>query len=748
MSEEVVPRKLTDEEIEHILSFIPMPDALTRKHAEFIRLQLVQSLREQIKEIDLTPDGIDDFINHIVGQFESSRIKTGSMVGLWATESHGNKIQQDSLNTVHKAGAADSRGAGGAVERLKELLLKQPSKISTDTDSCTIIFKDIQTRQSIKLQRKPEIVYINVAMLLSSSNPYIIEYQSVLFPDEVLPSWYEPFCSIFSIPLPDTSNKDRKLLRLFLDIEHMMELKVLMSDVRKALLAYNSKVLNFYVSPLYMGVVDIWAIEEELHTLGNGIMGRDVEIDIFNILYGFAEKLNTLRVKGIPGIRDVDPQMTNIWQLLTKDQPNKHVRDNVYEYRIYPLSESMLEWDRVEAMFKFFNIDIIDHDPWKSVTLDGGGNNRPPPHKIITQAMDEDRKIDTEFQKEAIASGRRIVTRPMSPDRPSYWVELWYGRTIGTNLRELIMREDVNPRLMISNKPSEVLEVFGIFAARRVLLEEIYKAYQGGREEPAFNARHMSIIADFTTHTGIILPNNSLASQDRSTLSKATFARHFDTLMGTAMGVSENLADVSSAIMTGVRLRIGPRAFEYENTINRGITAEEIKRAMQAGSKSSEEIDRLMQTITAEGEDEPLFGEDIEGGEELDDEENDIIDDDAMEAIARGATGRGLAGKRVTFMEEEIEAAGVVIQDDDIGEIPVVAEEVLPPPDAPQVSTALKETMKKLKKPFTQAISDNREDVKRMKQQRHCASGVAPHQSSATARKFTEDLDDIEDLSD
>src|SRR6185437_8085359 len=315
---------------------------------------------------------------------------------------------------------------------------------------------------------------------------------------------------------------------------------------RKALLAYNSKVLNFYNSPLYQGIVDIWAIEDEVHNVGVDMKG-DMEVDIFNLLYGLAEGLHKLGVKGIPGIKDVEPAKVDIWQMLTKDQPSKKVRDNVYEYKIYVPSRALLSWERILQMFNFFKIDVVDYDEANStyMVLDG---KTAPPHDIIAKALKEDKQVDAEYQKEAIAEKKRIFTRPMTPDRPSYWAEFWYGRTTGTNLREILMREDVEPRLTTSNKPYEVLQIFGIIAARRVLLEEIYKSYQGGREEPAFNARHMSLLPDFTTYTGILLPNNSLAVQDRSTLSKATFARHFDTLMSTAMGVSENLADVSSAI--------------------------------------------------------------------------------------------------------------------------------------------------------------------------------------------------------
>ncbi len=749
MSDPSRPRKLTEDELENILNHLPEPDAITKRHVEDIRRQLMNFIRDELEDEELCPDGIADFIQIMVQQFNSSRIGTGMTVGLWATESHGNKIQQDSLNTVHKAGAADSRGAGGAVERMKSLLLKQPGKVSTDMDSCTIIFKDIHTRQEIKLLKKPEIVFVDIATLLSTSNPYLIEYHVTLFPDGVLPSWYEPYCEAFALKLPDMTNKNRKLLRLFLDVEVMVELKVIMSDIRRALVAYDSRLFNFYLSPLHMGVVDIWAIEEEYYNSGNP-KSSDIETDIFNVLYRFAGGLNKLRVKGIPGIRDVDPVKVDIWNLLTKDQPRKHIENHVYKYRIYSPAVSLLEWSRIADMFTFFGIDVLDYSFGTEsdyMVLDGGSKGAAP-HEIIDRALTEDRQKDTEYQKEAIDAKQRIVTRPVTPDRPIYWTEFWYARTVGTNLREILIREDVNPRLTISNKPAEVLNVFGVAAARRVLLEEIYKAYQGGREDPAFNARHMSLIADFTTYSGIIMPNNSLALQARSTLSKATSARQFETLMEAAMGTTDNLADVSSAIMVGSRLRIGPRAFEYENTVNKGVTAEEIRRAMQTGAESSEEIDQLMQTLAsgAGGEaEEPLFGEDIEAGEDGgvadEDDEGHFYSEELVEALERGG------GENA---DDE-----VIIKDDDEG-LEVIEDD----PDDPtngdigggvrdrHLSSALRHTIEKFKVPLAQAASDSRADVQKSMSCSRPRRNPAPSRKSATARTFTGDLEEIENMAD
>lgn len=638
------PRKLTEDELERIINSIPRPFALTEAHAEVAKEQISEVLRAQLQDEEVSPDGIDELIERLINQFEASRVLPGTMVGLSATQSQANLITQASLSAVHKAGTAGMRGASGAVGRLRELFAKQPSKLPSENDACNIIFKDIQTQKTILRDRRSELVCVNLAGLLKNSAegvPYEIEYQSTLFGTKGLPEWYYAFSSLYEVKLPelDSVHSTTKILRLHLDIIRLVEYRILLSEIRKALLATNSRILRFYISPLSIGIIDIWVLEEELHSYGHDITG-DLEVDAFNHLYTMASWIDKIAIRGTPGIRDVVATEINIWKFMTNEQSYRHVRDNIYEYRLANIWQSLMDWDRPEMFWNFLNIKIVskdeNHGSW--VVLDGVTR---APHHIINDASIADKKQATDEQTEALVAKKTIVTPESTPDKLRYWSTLWYARTIGTNLREIIMRDDVDSRFTISNKIFEVLDLYGITAARRVILEELYQAYGGKRDEPEFSVRHYSIMADFVSHTGVIRPSNNLAIQARSTLSKATYARQFSTLVSPSVfGIREDIGDVSSSIMIGTRAKIGPRAFEYQSSTTSGLTTSQIRAALQTGSKSSDEIDKLV-SLLASTVDEPLYSTTPDIGEFGAPQNSGFVDDaeDVDAVLAHEAEG-------------------------------------------------------------------------------------------------------------
>lgn len=609
------PRRLTEEEIERVITAIPYPHAITEKHSIFARDQIVSIIRSELMSIDLCPSGLDELTERIVTQFEESRVKPGSMVGFAAAEAPSARFTQDNLSAVHKAGQAGMRGTGGAVGRIADLVSKQQSKAASDYDACTVFFSDIQTQHSIMHQKRPEMVSINISALLQVERPYAIEYHSVLFPGKILPEWYAVYSKLYGVPMPDLDQRDNaKVLRLYFDIERVVEYRVMVSEIRRSLLSSNSRVVRFYVSPMSIGVVDIWALDEEFHSYGMDISG-DPELDSFNLLHGFAARLNLLGVKGIPGIRDVQADKFDIWSMMTMGQSQRRLNGNVYEYRLSSIWPMRFGWERAQLLWKFVGVTMVDRDQTGAnawVILDGGAKGAP--HDIIREAIGNDENAALDYQKKAVAAGKSIVTRPTTPANATYWSQLWYAKTVGTNLREIMVRDDVDPRYTISNRPFEVLEMYGIIAARRIMLEELYLAFSGGRDKPDFSVRHFSILADFVCHTGVIRPISNLLIQGRSTLSKATFARQFNTLVTPAIhGVDEPIGDVSAAIMIASRAAIGPRAFEYDQNVNEGITAEEIKASLRSGSRSSSaELDKLIATLS-ETADAPLYITGIEG---------------------------------------------------------------------------------------------------------------------------------------
>ena len=85
------PRLLTDEEIADILSVIPKIKSAASEVAVYNEEYMFKTLKEQFKEILVTPLAIDDMKDEVLRQFMESVIKAGTSVGVNAAEAMGGK---------------------------------------------------------------------------------------------------------------------------------------------------------------------------------------------------------------------------------------------------------------------------------------------------------------------------------------------------------------------------------------------------------------------------------------------------------------------------------------------------------------------------------------------------------------------------------------------------------------------------------------------------------------------------------
>lgn len=155
-----VPRKLQDDEIELIASFITagyhnftnLPTTLVRvtENARSI-------LKKCLKFAVLYEEVIPDFCKEIQDMYESSKIQVGCSVGMIAACSIGEPTTQLTLNTFHLAGTGRDVSIG--VPRLNELMsTSKPEK--QKKPSGTFYFNDDKlrdyTEQLKELRNKPE----------------------------------------------------------------------------------------------------------------------------------------------------------------------------------------------------------------------------------------------------------------------------------------------------------------------------------------------------------------------------------------------------------------------------------------------------------------------------------------------------------------------------------------------------------------------------------------------------------------
>ena len=133
----------------------------------------------------------------------------------------------------------------------------------------------------------------------------------------------------------------------------------------------------------------------------------------------------------------------------------------------------------------------------------------------------------------------------------------WTLETDGTNLFDIFNSEYVDYKRTLSNDVIEIYEVLGIEAARQALMEEVTNVM---KDASYINNRHISILIDIMTNTGILTPINrqGINRGDVGPLAKCSFEDTTDQLIKAGIfGEKDKLQGVSSNIMMGQTIKAG-----------------------------------------------------------------------------------------------------------------------------------------------------------------------------------------------
>ena len=95
--------------------------------------------------------------------------------------------------------------------------------------------------------------------------------------------------------------------------------------------------------------------------------------------------------------------------------------------------------------------------------------------------------------------------------------------TLGTNLKEMIKFKEVDENRILSNDLHEVSEIFGVEAARQLIMDEIYGVLNSQGLD--VNERHLKLVSDAMTNTGKVrgVTRMGIIAQKSSILARATF---------------------------------------------------------------------------------------------------------------------------------------------------------------------------------------------------------------------------------
>ena len=139
----------------------------------------------------------------------------------------------------------------------------------------------------------------------------------------------------------------------------------------------------------------------------------------------------------------------------------------------------------------------------------------------------------------------------------------WVIETLGSNLKEVLKYPEVDARKVYSNNIYEVAEVFGIEAARNLIIREALKTMQ----EQALNVdkRHVTLVADIMTFSGRVRPigRYGVAGSKLSVLARAAFEETIKHLVRASLrNEEERFKGIFENVMIGQVIPSGTGMFD------------------------------------------------------------------------------------------------------------------------------------------------------------------------------------------
>lgn len=564
-------RPLTPEEIEDIVSVIPRVYSPVAEIAEHARGEIIDRMREQLAEITLTPLAIPDLKDTIINRFERARVEPGETVGLTVAEALS-ALTQAALNAFHQSGARSSVTAG--IEMLKDLLAVRPER---KFESCNVHFWDKDLTFEQVYAKRVDIVAVPVGGHRYGLGPdgVVIDY-TIDAPGNFGEYWWVTlYPQLTGKQLPKTSS----IVQLQLNTNRMVAHDITMEDVASAIRSYNTpEIVTVITGPFDSGLIFVYPDEvlvyEPLRNKKIPITANVAETFLSEI---FIPTLPNILIKGIPGIRSINPTITTTWSVVedeirvgtpevleTISDPDQRLlvsRSWTLHLSRYVTSREGITREKLVTLLVTLGYEIVEEDELYLLII---APNDDIPSKYVSQRVAAAEEEVANQRRERVEARRQGNTNLMIPpvqeetrtiSRAGRYI---YAQTQGSNLTALFARSDVDTRRTVSNNPSTILRLLGIEAARNLLIHEFISILENA--QLGLDPRHIILLADFMTNRGTLLPVSfwGMVRSNPGPLTVASFGKAINIYRTAgAFGQSERILTTTSTLYVGQRGTFG-----------------------------------------------------------------------------------------------------------------------------------------------------------------------------------------------
>ena len=295
----------------------------------------------------------------------------------------------------------------------------------------------------------------------------------------------------------------------------------------------------------------------------------------------------TMRTKWLSGATEmtVTQGLPRIIEILDARKKPSTPSMNIYLKKSYATSEKNVEKISVKVLEILMEdvIDEINVDLLKmriEVTLD--------PKKLAKYDVSEksvNKLVKDKFKKSKITTGKNMVNiRPRDDVDIKYLYKMkvklkglrvsgvsgitqvlpvkhgdrWIIKTAGSNLKDVLKLKEVDIEQTTCNDLYEVYKVFGVEAARNLIIEEALNVLRGQGIE--VDVRHLMLVSDVMTNRGDIqgIGRYGVSGKKSSVLARASFEVPLKHLFNAAMhNETDNLKSVVENVMVNQPIPIG-----------------------------------------------------------------------------------------------------------------------------------------------------------------------------------------------
>lgn len=572
ISEDTVPRYLTDDEIRDIISRFPRVSSATADASEVSRKMIILNLVEQLRSIKIVPHPnalrvLSDTINDM---YISSLMHPGDVVNTICADAFGSTATQMTLDTFKMAGALHSIGSG--IQSLISLIYA----INKVDAPCSVHFNVIVNARDV-FDMRCQLVDVNVGDVTLSHDIYYRDGVSDIPDDsETLKFewWHDLYFKTHQPLTPDYRN----VLRLRLDTKKMYEHRITMEMISSVVNRGSIGVFVCVPSPFHIGILDIYVDSLQ----ASRMLGAVSDVSHITILYinnifkdskdAKNPPLSKRRIKGIPGITDLYPVETNTISLISSTlKLNPREKLNLHKAGF---TDAFKEIDQDKDSFynKTYKV-YIDKRQEKQSGMDIGRLFRLMDLSGM-RIYHVERNLHKEITQVYIYSptGKQpteVISRYIEENKGDKYVsgisKYVYAMTVGSNMTELLRVPWIDKNKLSISNTHHMNYIYGCESARMHSINELMRIMDNNRI--TISSRHITLLTDFMYTRGVFLGMTHYGIEAHSgPISSASLERSGTVLGKAAIHGEKELRTTTSSVATGQAIPIGSNYYLNVNS--------------------------------------------------------------------------------------------------------------------------------------------------------------------------------------